>query len=159
VKYAVHRSVYYYPTLLPKEMLAEKRESGDLDPKLWIPLEDMHDGWEKSGAVGQEVYGAGLPFGIITRQYIRVPDEGFLIFTDYPTTNVIVKKGKPVSFNIKGHSALPCTLRIIPTEGGKLPEVKVKIGTKKAHEVEGKITEEGHLEYKFNGDTQVKISW
>jgi hypothetical protein len=34
VRYAIHRSVYYYPPLLPKDMLAEERESGELDPNL-----------------------------------------------------------------------------------------------------------------------------
>lgn len=159
VRYAISRSVYYYPPLLPKEMLAEERESGELDPKLWIPLEDMHDGWEKSGAVGQEVYGAGLPFGIITRQYLRVPNQNFLIFTDYPTTNVVVKKGKPVSFDIKGDTALTCSLRIIPQDDSQLPPIKVTTGKRKKHEIEGVTTPEGHLEFKLNGGTTIMVNW
>jgi hypothetical protein len=159
VRYAISRSVHYYPPLLPKEMLADQRESGELDPNLWIPLEDMHDGWEKSGAVGQEVYGAGLPFGIITRQYLRVPDQDFLIFTDYPTTDVQVKKGKPVTFNIKGHPANTCSLRIIPQNSKELPSVIVTTGKRKKEEAKGMPTPEGHLEFKINGGTPVKISW
>jgi hypothetical protein len=149
VRYAISRSVYYYPPLLPKEMLAEERESGDLDPKLWIPLEDMHDGWEKSGSVGQEVYGAGLPFGIITRQYLRVPDQDFLIFTDYPTTDA----------EIKGDPALTCSLRIIPQSNGQLPTVKVTTGKREKKEIEGVKTPEGHLQFKLNGGTAVQVSW
>lgn len=159
VRYAIHRSVYYYPPLLPKEMLAEERESGELDPNLWIPLEDMHDGWEKSGSVGQEVYGAGLPFGIITRQYVSIPGEDFLIFTDYPTTDVKVKKGKPVSFVVKGDPSFTCSLRIIPQGGNTLPDIKVTIGQRRKQEVEASKTKEGHLEYKINGGAHIGISW
>ncbi|MGY3212399.1 hypothetical protein [Mucilaginibacter sp. HD30] len=159
VRYAISRSVYYYPPLLPKEMLAEERESGELDPNLWIPLEDMHDGWEKSGSVGQEVYGAGMPFGIITRQYLRIPGESFLIYTDYPTTNVKIKEGKPVSFNIKGHSALTCSLRIIPQSDRKLPVIKVVTGKRKKEEITETTTPAGHLEFKLPGASAVQISW
>jgi hypothetical protein len=159
VRYAVSRSVYYYPPLLPKEMLAEERESGELDPNLWIPLEDMHDGWEKSGAVGQEVYGAGLPFGIVTRQYLRVPGEEFLIFTDYPTTEVFVKKGKPVTFNLKGRPAMTCSLRIIKQGKNELPEMKVMTGRRKTTQIEGQRSPEGNLEFKLKGGMTVKISW
>jgi hypothetical protein len=119
----------------------------------------MHDGWEKSGSVGQEVYGAGLPFGIITRQYVRVPDQDFLIFTDYPTTDVNVQKGKSVSFNIKGDPALACSLRIIPQGGSKLPDIKVAFGKHKKQEAEAFETHEGHLEFKLNGGTPVRVSW
>jgi hypothetical protein len=66
----------------------------------------------------------------------RVPEEDFLIFTDYPTTDVEVKKGKPVSFNIKGDPSLTCSLRIIPQSDKQLPDIKVTTGEKKI-EVEG----------------------
>ena len=51
---------------------------------VWIALEDIQDGWNKSGQVGQEVYGAGNAFGILARHYIKVPGRDFMIFTDYP---------------------------------------------------------------------------
>ena len=71
IRYLVARPIFYYPPMLPKEMLKEKPKIGEVDPKLWIALEDLHDGWEQSGEVGQEVYGAAMPsvfcHGIITR--------------------------------------------------------------------------------------------
>ena len=59
VRYTVGRISYYYAPRLPEEMLSEEVKTGEIDPKLWVPLEDIHDGWEKSGEVGQEVYGSG----------------------------------------------------------------------------------------------------
>jgi hypothetical protein len=50
--------------MLPKEMLVDKPKTGETDPALWIALEYLHDGWEPSGEVGQEVYGAGIAFGL-----------------------------------------------------------------------------------------------
>lgn len=67
-------------------MLEEKPKVGELDPKLWIALEDLQDGWQKSGTVGQEVYGAGNAFGILPRHYLRVPGEEFMVYVDYPTS-------------------------------------------------------------------------
>jgi hypothetical protein len=55
----VGRVCYYFPPLLPEEMLVEKPNTGVIDPQRWIALEDLHDGWEACGEVGQEVYGAG----------------------------------------------------------------------------------------------------
>jgi len=60
LRYLVDRAVYYYPPMLPKEILADKAKIGELNLDLWMALEDMQDGWEKCGQVGQEVYGAGM---------------------------------------------------------------------------------------------------
>jgi hypothetical protein len=85
--------------------------------------------------------------------------QDFLIFTDYPTTDAKVSKGKPVSFNIKGDPALTCSLRIIPQSDNKLPDIKVSTGKRKKEELKGTKTPEGHLEFKLNGGTPVTVSW
>lgn len=65
IRFIVSRAIYYYPPMLPTEILSAKVKMGEVDPNLWIALEDLHDGWEASGEVGQEVYGAGNAFHII----------------------------------------------------------------------------------------------
>jgi len=158
IRNLVGRAVYYYPPALPKEMLSEDVKVGELDPKLWIALEDLYDGWEQAGQVGQEVYGAGNAFGILPRQYMRVPDESFMIFIDYPTEGFIAKKGKPVSFNVLGDSRLTCRLLIINMDNNVLPEFDVTLGNSKDI-LKGKKTREGHIEFIINGNQQVNISW
>jgi hypothetical protein len=157
IRFLIERAVYYYPTMLPKEMLSETPKIGELDPNLWIALEDMHDGWEQCGTVGQEVYGAGNAFGILPRHYMRVPGEDFMIFTDYPTYGFSATKGKPISFHLAGDGRIQCRMMVVKTGKAKLPELKVQIGNQK--EVKGQQVKDGHLEYIVPGDERVKIAW
>jgi hypothetical protein len=159
VRYIVQRAAYYYPPNLPKEMLSEKVKMGEVDPNLWIAIEDIHDGWEKSGEVGQEVYGAGVAFGIVPRHYYQLPGEHFMIYVDYPSAN-FTKKGNSASFSVKGDERLTCRLMIINADQHKLPEFSVtgKRGDKK--DAIARIPrKDGHLEFTVNGGQDIHIKW
>ncbi|MCD8742194.1 hypothetical protein LT679_16400 [Mucilaginibacter roseus] len=159
VKYMVNRAAYYYPPMLPKEMLSTEVKTGELDPNLWVALEDIHDGWEQSGAVGQEVYGAGLAFGIVPRQYINVEDENFLVFIDYPISGKSVKNNS-LSFKVLGDRQLTCRICIVPKEKGKLPEFTVLTGNDKDQtEVDSLSKKKSGFEYLIHGDQKIIISW
>lgn len=158
IRFLVERSVYYYPTMLPKEMLSEEVKTGEVDAHLWIALEDLHDGWEKSGEVGQEVYGAGNAFGILPRHYMQVPGESFMIYTDYPTYGFSRKKHRPAGFKLAGDGRLNCRLMLVKTAKGKMPEFAVTLNSGK-EPVTGKRTKEGHLEFTVPGDSEIQINW
>ncbi len=159
IRYLVQRAYYYYPGNLPAEMLSEKVKMGELDPRLWIALEDIHDGWEQSGSVGQEVYGAGVAFGIVPRHYYCVPGEPFMIYIDYPSTG-FTKKSKMVSFHIKGANKLSCRMAIINTGNQTLPSFTVAAKQDKQKIIiDGTLTKEGHMEYILNGNQQIQVSW
>lgn len=158
VKYLVDRAIYYYPAMLPEEMLSDEVKTGEVDPKLWIALEDLHDGWEKSGEVGQEVYGAGNAFGILPRHYLRVPGEEFMIYVDYPTASFTAQKGKPVSFTILGDNRLICRLVIVKMSDKKLPKFTVTARGQK-QDLKGNTTKKGHIEYAVYGGQGIRISW
>lgn len=158
IKYLVHRAIYYYPTMLPKEMLADEVKIGEVDPNLWIALEDLHDGWEKSGEVGQEVYGAGNAFGILPRHYLMIPGEDFMIYVDYPTSSFTARKGKPVNFTILGDSRLVCRLVMVKMTDKKLPKFTVTAKGQK-EELKGTTAGKGNIEYALNGGQAVSISW
>ena len=155
IRYAGYRGVFYYPPLLPREVLAEKSKTGDLDRDLWIPIEDMHDGWEKSGEVGQEVYGAGQAFGFLVRHFLQIPEQEFIVYVDYPITRRTLKADF-LSFQVGGDSRLSCRVRLIPTPGSKLPRVSL---TAEKRMVEGKLTKEGHFEYLIKGNQAIKLQW
>jgi len=158
IRFLVERAVYYYPTMLPKEMLSDEVKVGEVDPNLWIALEDMHDGWEKSGAVGQEVYGAGNAFGILPRHYMQVEEAGLMIFTDYPTYGFSPKKHRPAKFRLAGDGRLESRLMLIKTDKGTLREFSVQIaGTKTP--LKGKKTATGELEFTVPGDSEIHINW
>jgi hypothetical protein len=107
IKYVPARIQAYYPPKLPKDMLVGKPKTGELDAGLWIAIEDLQDGWEQSGQVGQEVYGAGVVFGIIPRQYFKL-NKDIIAFVGYPVKEV-KQSGKTATFKIDG-SGLPCTI-------------------------------------------------
>jgi hypothetical protein len=84
---------------------------------------------EKSGEVGQEVYGAGLPFGIIPRQYIKLMGTEAMTFIDYPFANF--RQGKNVStFQLLGHSEMQCSLKIIGISKAKSAKIMVETKAK-----------------------------
>ena len=160
IRYIVQRAGYYYPPGLPAEMLSDEVKMGEVDKKLWIAIEDIHDGWEKSGAVGQEVYGAGVAFGIVPRHYYQVPGEPFTIYADYPTADFKKKKNKGLSFRVKGSEMLTCRMLIVREPKYQLPEFSVwGFRDKHKQEIKGKLTKEGHIEYQLQGDQQIKIIW
>ncbi|TCN57642.1 hypothetical protein D0809_13750 [Flavobacterium circumlabens] len=152
IKYAVNRIAYYYPPKLPKEMLSEEVKTGELQADLWVPLEDLYNGWEQSGQVGQEVYGAGMAFGIVPRQYIKI-DEDFLIFIDYP--HQFTKRGKSVTIHLDGDKDMTCNLKVIKLSKSKI-DFKVLQDNEmlKAHKKTAKMHE-----YEISGQALIKIQW
>jgi hypothetical protein len=151
LRHLVNRAVYYYPPMLPKEMLADKAKIGELNPGLWIALEDMQDGWEKCGQVGQEVYGAGNAFGIVPRHFFKIPGHDFMIYCDYPLAHFKVRKNA-TSFDILGDSRLTCKLMIVKQEE-KLPEIMIEPAYK------GHKTKDSHIEFHVTSKQTIKISW
>lgn len=158
IRYLVDRACYYYPTMLPKEMLREKPKIGEVDPNLWIALEDLQDGWEKSGQVGQEVYGAGNAFGILPRHYMQAQDAGLMIYCDYPTYGFSAKVKQRVHFRLAGDGRLKARVMIVKTGAAKLPEVTVST---KGHKepLSGKKVAAGNLEYEVPGNAELTIQW
>lgn len=158
IRYLIDRAVYYYPTMLPADMLEDKPKIGEVDPKLWIALEDLQDGWLKSGTVGQEVYGAGNAFGILPRHYMRVPDEDFMIYVDYPTSGFSARKGQNIHFQVLGDERLNCRLMIVKTGTRKLPAFDVTASIHK-NSLKSIPAKNGNSEYTIQGNQHISISW
>ena len=74
----------YYPKHIPADVLSDAPKTGHLEPDIWIPVEDVGDGWDEAGTVGQEVYGAGIAFSTMARTCVRLPDSDWRISCEYP---------------------------------------------------------------------------
>jgi hypothetical protein len=160
IRHLIYKGSFYYPPNLPEEALAQEPRTGEIDPELWIPLEDIQDGWEKAGQVGQEVYGAGHPFGVVPRQYWRIPHENFMVYVEYPITDFSAKTKGQASFHILGDPRLFCRLRLMPTGKARLPIFEVQTEREGSSEtLKGKEISEGHIEYEVFGDRSVTIHW
>ncbi|MDR7211643.1 hypothetical protein [Flavobacterium piscis] len=153
IKYAISRIAYYYPPMLPKEMLSEEVKTGELQSDLWVPLEDLYNGWEQSGQVGQEVYGAGMPFGIVPRQYIKIDDD-FLLFIDYPIMQY-TKRGNSLTINPDGDKDMSCNLKLI-----KVAKISKEIKVFQDDEMLKAFKKNTKIhEYKISGKGTIKIQW
>jgi hypothetical protein len=161
IRYTVTRIPYYYPPMLPREMLSQNVKTGEIDSGLWIPLEDIHDGWEASGEVGQEVYGAGIAFGIVPRQYIKVPGENFLIYVDYPVSKVKISKDKFLSFKTGGDRSLNCTVMVISMQSAaeKTYKLFTVADRKTKAELKPKSDQADMLEFQVSGDQPLELRW
>jgi hypothetical protein len=155
IKHIVNRAAYYYPPNLPKEMLSDEVKTGQVDHKLWIAIEDIHDGWEQSGTVGQEVYGAGVAFGIVPRHFYRVPKEDFMIFCEYPTAKFKYQKGS-ITIQLKGDERFSCRLMIVKQNESKLPSFTVSDSKNELTPVNLK---DGNIEFTTFGNQKIKIHW
>lgn len=154
LKYAVSRLPYYYPTKLPEDMISEEVKTGEIVQELWIPVEDLYNGWEKSGQVGQEVYGAGVGFGVLTRQYHKVKEEEFLLFSDYPITN-LKKSKKTLTFTVLGTHIFECNLKVIFPQKLKLQiEIIADKNSINASEIKAE-----QISNKIAGGSRVKMTW
>jgi hypothetical protein len=155
IRYLVDRAPYYYPPMLPSDMLSEEVKVGEVDSKLWVALEDLHDGWEKSGEVGQEVYGAGNAFGILPRHYHLI-DEKFILYADYPISSKRKTNTNTLVIQLAGDARIECRLRIIPKDIEKRKfNLKLADDTK----IIPQNTKEGHLEFLVHGKQQLVIKW
>lgn len=161
IRYTITRICYYYPPLLPKEMLSEEAKTGEIDPHLWIPLEDIHDGWEQSGEVGQEVYGAGIAFGIVPRQYFKVPGEDFMIYVDYPVFKFKISKQNSLTLTIGGDNRLCCTFLILTAENSRKNRFNLSTSNERKEKIDiqpdGDKT--GRIEFLVHGNQQLKLQW
>lgn len=157
IRYLTDRAPFYYPPMLPREMLADEVKTGEVERDLWIALEDIHDGREKSGSVGQEVYGAGNAFGILPRHFIRLDNELFMIFVEGPFSKVQQNKSS-VTFKMIGHAAMFYRVKIVYPEadGHSLGDFHIKIGNQASLRVEKKRS---GIYADVGGDQRVKISW
>jgi hypothetical protein len=162
IKYLINRVSYYYPPRLPGEVLAERKDvkTGEIDPNLWIALEDLQDGWNRSGQVGQEVYGAGIAFGVVPRQYYKVREAGFMVFTEYPATQFTANK-QVLTFFTRGDERLSFRIALLPIEGKAVPKVKLWQGI--GEDMQELAAEKGatkeYVEYKLTGNRAIKLEW
>lgn len=161
-KYALDRLWCYYPANLPQAALAEKSRNGHLDRSLSVPVEDLQDGWEKSGQVGQEIYGAGVSLVYTTRHYKKLDTSGVLLFCNYPILNFKLRRGR-CTFETGGDSRLNTDVRLIPTDPSTgVPPFTLLAPTKnggKPQPHHGALSSEGHLVYEVAGGSAVEIRW
>lgn len=156
VRYSISRFPYYYPPMLPKAIISEVAKTGEIDPDIWIPLEDLYDGWEKNGQVGQEVYGAGIGFGVVPRQYIKLENGSLVLFTDYPIANFRKAKNQ-ATFKTLGAREMSC--RIIVFKGKVSAHVQLEARLGATYSAVKPVGKHNRFVFDVNGDTRIRLTF
>jgi hypothetical protein len=98
VKHTMLTIPWSLPPLLPDGAATEHPAAYETvhenDLSLFIPLEDLRDGWDISGAIGQEIYGAGMAPTIAAISLVKVA-PGILLNSGYPLVEI---EGMKVTF-------------------------------------------------------------
>jgi len=157
--YLLYKIYFYYPPALPREVFTEKRKGGEIDPHLWLPLEDIQDGWKQAGQVGQEIYGAGTPFGLAPRHYWHVDEAKLLFYCSYPAMNCEVEPNR-ITLEIIGDPRLQCELRIMPINGHPVPDARLQPERLFGREQpEAQHTPDGQIVWQVHAGQKVEIKW
>lgn len=159
-KYLIDRAWYHYPGEIPREMLTEKTSKGILDRNLSIPVEDIRDGWERAGQVGQQVYGAAAPFVFATRHTHEIKGEAFAVHCDVPIGEYRLRRrgnGKgTMRFHARGDSRCSCHVRVVARDFTPLPHARLR---NKSNTIKGELTRFGYLEFELPADAAVTLTW
>lgn len=79
------------PPLVSDGIITEKPAAYETVGKnrldLYIPIEDMRDGWDIWGAIGQEVYGAGMAPTFAALAYKEI-SPGITVYSGYPISDI-----------------------------------------------------------------------
>jgi hypothetical protein len=154
-KYLLDRGWSYFPDVLPEAGIAEKPRNGAIWRALSVPLEDLQDGREASGQVGQELYGCGLAFVLASRYFRAVPGRAASIYASYPLFAYTFDEATArATFRVGGDARGTAELRVIPTD------FDAPRTTWTVHERRGRtqkripcdVTPEGHQRFTIRGD-------
>lgn len=98
VKHTMLTIPWSLPPLLPDGAATEHPAAYETvyenDLSLFIPLEDLRDGWGISGVIGQEIYGAGMAPTIAALSLVEVA-PGVLLNSGYPLVEI---EGMKITF-------------------------------------------------------------
>jgi hypothetical protein len=157
LRHAQDRSWTYFPGHQSPDALSPKQRVGRLEPLLAVPVEDLTDGWQQSGQVGQEVYGSALAFVAATRHFRPLPRTHLRFHCDYPLAD-FKATGRRVTFRLTGDRRGTATVRLIPTDANAaVPAVSCSISGRSTA-VAPTTSPEGHLLFRARGDAEVRIT-
>ena len=149
---------------MPSDAVSGKSRNGRIERALSVPLEDMRDGYEESGQVGQELYGAGMPFVYTSRHYRHVPQATCLAYSSYPMYDFAfdtVAGDVVVRWRAGGDPRCSFDLRVIPLDPDR-SRISVSVNTMAASvcvALRGARTVEGHAAFAPRGGQSIAITW
>jgi len=125
-RYTLHRAVYYFPDMLPKEDIQQgNHQSGVVNLELSFPLEDLYPDGQPAGQVGQEIYGAGSAFAFATRSHHLVEGAPFMIYCDHFIRASERTGERALSLSLDGGEVCVANLSLVRLKRKTLPKASV----------------------------------
>jgi hypothetical protein len=156
-RYALHRAWFYYPEVLPEDIIATDIRNGHIDRKLSFPLEDLYPDGQKAGQVGQEIYGAGAAFVFAKRSFHDVPAVPFLIYCDHFATAREVTSETSMMLQLTGGDDCEALLCVVARPKCRLP--KVIVSASAGDRIRPRHQEPRRSEFNVPANGHVMISW
>jgi hypothetical protein len=158
-KYALSRTWYYYPDVLPAEVVSDKQRetNGHIDPKLSFPVEDLYPDGQQAGQVGQEVYGCGAAFILTSRTFHNVEGAQFRIFCDYFLRAIERTGDRSLSITLDGGETCTANLRLIRLKRHTMP--KTRVTSADGDVLRPQQTSEQRVDYHVPADGRLILSW
>ena len=158
-KYALDRAWYYYPDVLPPEVLSPKQReaNGHIDRKLSFPLEDLYPDGQPAGQVGQEIYGAGAAFVFATRAFHHVEGAPFRLYCDHLVRSMERTGDHSLTVTLDGGEKCTAGLSLVRLKRRKLGKVKVK--TSGGDPLRAHHTSPDRIDYRVPANGRLILTW
>jgi hypothetical protein len=157
-RYTLHRAVYYYPDMLPRDDIQQgDHQSGVINRKLSFPLEDLYPDGQPAGQVGQEIYGCGAAFVFATRSIHFVGNAPFLIYCDHFVRAQERRGERALSMSLDGGETCTANLSLVRLPRKKLP--KVKVATAGGDQVRAHCESDDRVDFYVPAYGRVVLTW
>ncbi|MGK6323068.1 hypothetical protein ACMGDM_08260 [Sphingomonas sp. DT-51] len=121
-KYALDRAWFYYPGVLPREVIAEPpHQSGVINAKLSFPLEDLYGDGQQAGQVGQEICGCGAAMVFASRSQHIIEDALFRVFCNLFVRGIERTGDRALTLLLDGGETCHADLALIRAKRATLP--------------------------------------
>ncbi|MFZ3485505.1 hypothetical protein [Sphingomonas sp. 3-13AW] len=158
-RYALHRAEFYFPDMLPREILHKngEQQSGKLDPTLSFPLEDLYGDGQSPGQIGQEIYGAGSAFVFATRSFHTIEGAPFRLFCDNFVQSMERTGDRALSIQLNGGNTCTALVSLVRLPRRRLG--KVAVSTDDGDALRARRASEDRIDFHVPANGRLILTW
>jgi hypothetical protein len=157
-KYALDRGWFYFPDVLPKEILHEgEHQSGIINRKLSFPLEDLYGDGQAPGQIGQEIYGAGGAFLFASRSHHHLEGAPFQLFCNQFLQGCERTGERSYALFLAGGETCQADLSLVRLKRHKLP--KVTLATAGGDILRPRSSSGDRIDYRVPAHGRLVLQW
>ena len=157
-KYVLHRAWFYYPEALPREIIHEgEHQSGEVNPNLAFPLEDLYADGQAPGRVGQEIYGSGAAFIFATRSHHLVEGAPFQLYCNHFIRASERTGDRAISLQLDGGETCTADISLVRLPRRKLTEAHIV--TAGGDPIRPRSVSDDRIDFRVPASGRVILTW